>query len=319
MKDRYALELERAIANWHFSDRDIPVEPIFNAMRIGIAHEMQMLVPIENPELLINAVTGDLEVGDIVTLKEDAHIRIRHFEVNEEGDYYIPLFTSEEKLDVIGPTSSINMSFAELTKLASRPKCRGLVINPWAGDFMMNQPILDAALKHEPRSRLSLIRGSVLDVQVGAIVNAANKSLLGGGGVDGAIHVAAGPELLAECRTLGGCETGSAKITGAYDIKNADCIIHAVGPVYHGQEEDAELLASCYSTSLDLALEHGCASVAFPGISTGIYGYPLDEAALVSTRAVVRWFQAHPNVVMSVYFCCFREVEYEAYQEVFGE
>lgn len=318
MQDRYAIELERAISNWHFSGRDIPVEPIFNAMRIGIEHDMQMLVPIEIPEIVLGTADGELEAGDIVTLKEDAHIRIRRLEVNEDGDYCLPCFTSEKKMDVIGLVSAINISFSELAKLASCSKCRALVINPWAGEFMMNSLILDAALKHEPRSRLSLIRGSVLDVQAGAIVNAAKKSLLGGGGVDGAIHAAAGPELLAECRTLSGCETGAAKITGSYDIENADFVIHTVGPVYHGREEDAELLASCYRTSLDLALEHGCASVAFPGISTGIYGYPLAEAARVSTRAVVRWFQEHPDVVMSVYFCCFRDAEYRAYEEVWS-
>lgn len=162
-------------------------------------------------------------------------------------------------------------------------------------------------------THLSFVKGSVVDMQVDAIVNAANKSLLGGGGVDGAIHRAAGPELLEECRALHGCNTGEAKLTKAYNIHHAKYIIHTVGPIYSGDREDAELLSACYRNSLDLALENGCTSIAFPGISTGVYGYPLKEAAEVSLHAVVRWMEKHPDVEMSIYFCCFREEEFATY------
>ena len=164
--------------------------------------------------------------------------------------------------------------------------------------------------------KVSVVRGSVVEMEVDAIVNAANTSLLGGGGVDGAIHCAAGPELLAECRTLHGCKTGDAKITKAYNIKNAKYIIHTVGPVYGGRDEDARLLASCYTKSLDLALENGCKSIAFPGISTGVYGYPIAEAAQVSLRAVREWLDAHADCEMDVFFCCFRDAELAAYQRI---
>ena len=166
------------------------------------------------------------------------------------------------------------------------------------------------------KAHICIVNRGVLDVQVQAIVNAANTSLLGGGGVDGAIHRAAGPELLAECRTLHGCPTGGAKATGAYNITYADTIIHTVGPVYSGRSEDAELLASCYRNSLDLALEKGCSSIAFPCISTGVYGYPLDEAADVALSAIIAWLHTHPDATMEIYICCFREEEYEAYAEL---
>lgn len=145
-------------------------------------------------------------------------------------------------------------------------------------------------------STLELVEGDITREDVDAIVNAANSSLLGGGGVDGAIHRAAGRELVEECRTLGGCETGDAKITRGYNLK-ARHVIHAVGPVYRdGKHGEAGLLASAYRRCLELALANQCSSIAFPAISTGVYGYPMEAAARIAFRTIVDYISEHPEV-----------------------
>jgi O-acetyl-ADP-ribose deacetylase len=162
--------------------------------------------------------------------------------------------------------------------------------------------------------RIHVVTGDITKLAVDVIVNAANSTLLGGGGVDGAIHRSAGPMLLAKCITLGGCATGNAKITPGYRLP-AKHVIHTVGPVYgRGGDDKAALLASCYQRSLELAEEHGLASVAFPCVSTGVYGYPKVEACAIAVKVVSEWLGMHA-LPESVTFCCFSEADAGVYCE----
>ena len=166
-------------------------------------------------------------------------------------------------------------------------------------------------------TQIKIVRDDITRRQVDAVVNAANSTLLGGGGVDGAIHRAAGPALLEECRLLRGCRTGQAKITGGHRLL-AKHVIHTVGPVY-GEEQgrEAELLASCYRESLTLARKHGCKSVAFPSISTGAYGYPQEEASRIALQTIREFIGEHPDALDTVEIVTFSERDYRLYQQVY--
>jgi len=166
----------------------------------------------------------------------------------------------------------------------------------------MTEPLVTASIGP---TLMEIRVADITTLEVDAIVNAANRSLLGGGGVDGAIHRAAGPDLKKECELLGGCETGSAKITRGYRLK-AKHVIHAVGPVWNGGDKgEDDLLASCYRTALKLAAEHGLASIAYPAISTGVYRFPPDRAARVAVGTVASEIARDPHGLQRVVFCCF--------------
>ena len=162
-------------------------------------------------------------------------------------------------------------------------------------------------------AKLEIMQGDITKLEVDAIVNAANSSLLGGGGVDGAIHRAAGPELLAECRTLGGCPTGEARITGGYNLA-ARHVIHTVGPVYSGKSRDQTLLTACYQNSLKLAVEYDIASIAFPAISCGVYGYPIAKACRIAVDTICSFFQIDKTIEKAI-FMLFSPGDLKVYQD----
>lgn len=165
-------------------------------------------------------------------------------------------------------------------------------------------------------SKLRAIQADITTLEVDAIVNAANATLLGGGGVDGAIHRAAGPELMHECRLLGGCPTGEAKLTRGYRLP-ASYVIHTVGPVWRGGSNgEPEFLSSCYRSSLMLAVDNGISTIAFPSISTGIYGFPASAAARIAISASGTFVKEHPGAIGEITFCCFSEDDLSVYRQM---
>ncbi len=170
-------------------------------------------------------------------------------------------------------------------------------------------------MEKEIRDRVEIIQGDITKLKVDAIVNAANNSLLGGGGVDGAIHSAAGSGLLEECRTIGGCPTGEARLSKGYNLP-AKYVIHTVGPVYGENTNDAELLTSCYKNSLELAVRYKIRSIAFPAISCGIYGYPIEDACKIALNTVAGFLKTHKDIEKTI-FVLFSKNSYDVYNEAF--
>lgn len=291
-QDNFAKALENALFNWGKGGNS---KPVMNSLKLGLANNMQVFVPFEDTDI--------------------NYLRLYTNNQNSE-DYFIPVFTSEEQQKK-GKSNSFKMQ--PLSKVIEAAKCNehcnGILINPWGKNLQLNSNILNILESYKPASTVNLISGSVIDMQVDAIVNAANSTLLGGGGIDGAIHKAAGPTLLTECRRLNGCRTGEAKITGAHNIKTAKSIIHTVGPIYSGTEQDKVDLSNCYKNCLNLVLKKKYNSIAFPGISTGVYGYPLEEATEIALTTTRQWFSEHPEIVMDVYFVMFTQKEYAVYEK----
>lgn len=243
---------------------------------------------------------------------------------SQEGKEVAVAFTSTEQQRKGAVTAGIEMPLSDLLKTVSGMKqLEGLIINPWGQRFMLPQQTIGALLnittEQKRQNRIFLDKGDITRLDIECIVNAANSSLLGGGGVDGAIHAAAGPELLEECRKLGGCETGDAKITGGYALK-AKHIIHTVGPVYpaEGTEKDREearlMLQRCYLRCLDLAKENGIHSIAFPAISTGAYGFPIAEAVPIAMVSASGWLQKNDAYGMTIVFSCFDDTVFNQYR-----
>ena len=196
----------------------------------------------------------------------------------------------------------------------------------WPGQNLLGKVLMELRSEFDrkkvkaAKTVLRMVQGDITKISdVAAIINAANQSLLGGGGVDGAIHRAAGPKLLEECRSLHGCKTGEAKLTGAYNLP-CKFVIHTVGPVWNGgKHNEAELLADCYRNSLQVAVEHKIRSVAFPSISTGVYSYPVEEAAKVAVMTVNKFIEEHPGQLDLVEWVLFDEHTYSTYENVLNQ
>lgn len=274
------------------------VVAVLEAIRIAITKGGRFVLPIETLENVVRKIK--LKDGTVAyaAFTDEALIP----EENETS-------TFGEKIDVF------------LEKVLMNQTVEGVILNPWGQSFYLSKDfirqIFEGNLPGERKNIIGFDTVDITNLEIECIVSAANSSLLGGGGVDGAIHRAAGPLLLEECRTLNGCATGEAKITKGYNLQ-AQYIIHTVGPLYGGMPEDAKLLRNCYWNSLELARANDIHSIAFPAISTGVYGYPLQQATEIALKTVSDWLKINPNYGMAVMFACFNEKTTDLYKEIWA-
>ena len=307
--------LERAIQTWKLlGDRADPGIVLVHAAQ-AIQWNQPVLVPVCPPEEMLEQLNENtVKVGDTLENSGSMSFRVNMLNGESPDACRFPAFTSREAMENGPAASSMEMPLQTVVKMVlDGDNCEGIILNPFGPALFLPRQMLEPLSYVRPSSRIYLMEADITKVGADAIVNAANRTLLGGGGVDGAIHRAAGPELLAECRGLHGCNTGEAKVTGAYRL-NADCIVHTVGPIYSGSREDAKQLEPGDQNSLNAAWKRGCQTIAFPSISTGAYGYPIDKAAKIALRTVQNWLWEHPDSFMEVYFCCFSKADLMEYQ-----
>ena len=296
-----------------------------------IANAHSMYVAEQNKKSLtrlLRAVTNILREGadvyipvSLAAQAEGQLALITH--ATGDGLVYVAAFSSEEALSA-AQTEEYTLLARPLLNyfevVLQMEGIAGIVFNPTSpAPFTMQRKmvkeLLAQVMEHPSKNGINVVRADITTLDADAIVNAANSTLLGGGGVDGAIHRAAGPELLAECKTLGGCATGEAKITYGYALPST-YVIHTVGPIYNGKVSHRVDLANCYQNSLELAKKHHLHSIAFSAISTGVYGYPLEEAARIALLTCTQWLNANKEYGMEITLVCFNNAVLKSYSEI---
>ena len=309
--------IEEAIEHYYEDSTRENLVAVLESIRRRMHEDAHLMIPVILPQAAIDMMDIEhVRTGDTVTNDEDLHFKLHHLET-EDGRQWLVAFTSYEEYEKGASASTIGNFIDSILKGCRDMDEAGIIINPWGKSFMLTKELINAILEADkPDNHIYFEIGDITKMKVDAIVNAANKSLLGGGGVDGAIHKAAGIGLTNECRDLHGCETGEAKITGGW-LLPAKYVIHTVGPRYKkGDEKCEQLLYECYWNSLELAKENDLHTIAFPAISTGAYRYPKQDAAVVALRAVAGWLSANPDYGMAVIMVCRDNEMRQCYQNV---
>ena len=310
--------IEDAIARFHGSSTKENLVLLLETIRKRMHEGGQFILPVIPPQELFEMFdVQSIKPGDTFTTDRDLSFKFHHIET-ADGKKWLPVFTSRTEFMKGEISSTVRRGIRPFLKSCGNMSEEGLAVNPWGKSFMLSKELIRMILEADiPRNHIYFDVGDITKLDVDVIVNAANKSLLGGGGVDGAIHRAAGPGLLEECRTLNGCGTGEAKITGGYLLK-AQYVIHTVVPDYNvtRESECEQLLRSCYLNSLDLAKQYGLHTIAFPAISTGHYGYPARKAAAVALNTAAAWLSDNPDYGMAVVMSCYDERMRACYQSV---
>ena len=311
--------IEEAIEKYYEDSSKENLIAVLESIRIQMHEDGHLILPVIPPEQQIAEMidVDQIKVGDVFTAQEELHFKMHHLQTND-GKVWLVAFTSQAEYEK-GEKVSVISNFIDTTlKGFKNMNEEGIILNPWGKSFLLTKELVNLILDADkPQNHIYFEMGDITEMKVDAIVNAANNSLLGGGGVDGAIHRAAGKGLDEECQQLGGCKTGEAKITGGWLLK-AKYVIHTVGPIYRQIDaaKCAKLLANCYQNSLNLAKEYDLHTIAFPAISTGAYGYPKQEAALIALRTVSAWLSDNPNYGMAVIMVCLDQETRICYQNV---
>ena len=304
-------------------EREDKILAVLNAIGGAIRQGDRLVIPVKIPQEVEESLRASgLEPGASIDMDKDWHLMYRTLQLTD-GTRTYAAFTDRDEVHAGEATSTITEAIdVFLEKVMKDPNVEGIMLNPWHLSFYLPKAFIHMIFEGNlPARRENILHFAAMDItqaEVSCIVNAANNTLLGGGGVDGTIHAAAGPELLEECRTLNGCKTGEAKLTKGYNLY-ADHIIHTVGPVYSGSKLDAKLLRNCYWNALELARYHDIHSIAFPAISTGAYGYPLEEATEIALKTVSDWLKINPNHGMAVLFACYDDETKETYDAIWAK